>query len=62
MDFWHQLVWEMAENTLDGKEKASGVEVICLRKIRGTSGEHKHVMAPKYCGTWLAEENKCGRV
>ena len=62
LDFWRQFGWKMVENTLDAEEEVSGVEGIRPRARRGTSGDHELVTATKYCGKFLAEDNKWWRV
>ena len=38
LDFWHQLVWEMVDNTPNEEEEASGVEGRRLRERGGPQG------------------------
>ena len=48
----------MINSTLDKEGEAIRVKGIRLRARRGGLGDHELVMDPKYCGKWLAEENK----
>ena len=54
LDSRHQLGWDVVENALDEEEEASRVE-------EGALGDHELVAAPKYCGKWLADDNKWRR-
>ena len=62
LDFCHQLVWEMVENTIDEQTEAEGVDGIRMRERRGTLGYHELFTAPKYCRKWFVDENKWWRV
>ena len=62
LDFWHQLIWEMVENTIYEDTEAGGVYGRLLRARRGTMGDYEIVTAPKYGVKWIVDENKCWRV
>ena len=52
----------MVENTVDEETEAGGVDGIRLRARRGALKDHELVIAPKYCGKWIVDENKWRRV
>ena len=62
LNFWRQLVWEMAEKKIDEETEAGGVDSRRMRSRMGTLGDHELVTAPKYCGKWLVDENTWRRV
>ena len=62
LDFQRQLGWDMVDNTLDKETESKGVERKQPRARRETLGDHELVTNPKYCGYWLADENKWRRV
>ena len=52
----------MVENTLYEETEAGGVGGRRMRAMRETLGDHEFVIAPKYFGKWLVDENKWCRV
>ena len=62
LDFWHKLVLDMADNTLDENEEASRVKGRRIISRTGTSRGRELVTATRHCRKRLEEEKKWRRV
>ena len=58
LEFWHQLGWDMVENTLGKDTEAGRVDERRLVAMMWVLGYHEHVTDSKYCGKCLVGENK----